>query len=390
VDLIGYALADEFPGLYSIQPQLPPRVWASDNCILFHTVWRSQQQIICVDVSSKSVSQIISNWSGYRYSWAMLDVWKNVLLATISAPNQPPVCVIGKMPDTSYYSGEEIEWVALDNTKTIPNIKWEILEYEPTEDRKHPKYTNLKYQAILIEPTQPEATINGIPLIVWPHGGPHTAHLAQYDLYTALFANLGYACLLVNYRGSLGFGEHSIYALLGNIGLIDVSDCQLAASTADSKFTRDKMLVFGGSHGGFLAAHLIGQFPDFYKACACRNPVIDLSGKIGVSDIPDWNWVESGLSYSSVSLPKIDDLKIMLAKSPVSYLDLVKTPVMLHMGTTDLRVPPSQSLTYYHSLKARNKNVKLLTYDDNHSLSKVDVEADVFINTVLWFSQHIN
>lgn len=62
-----------------------------------------------------------------------------------------------------------------------------------------------------------------------------------------------------------------------------------AAGFADAK----RASVCGGSHGGFLTGHLMGQHPDRFKCAGLRNPVLNIALMVGVTDIPDWCYVET-------------------------------------------------------------------------------------------------
>lgn len=83
------------------------------------------------------------------------------------------------------------------------------------------------------------------------------------ELYLA-FVAMGWAVLLTNYRGSTGYGHDNLVSLLGRIGRQDVDDVmELLDHCLDTLHIGDrhKVVVFGGSHGGFLSAHLTGQLP---------------------------------------------------------------------------------------------------------------------------------
>lgn len=66
--------------------------------------------------------------------------------------------------------------------------------------------------------------------------------------------------MFINFRGSTGLGDDYVKSLLGNIGDADVKDVYNAVHSNPEWYNR-KLVLFGGSHGGFLVTHLSGQYP---------------------------------------------------------------------------------------------------------------------------------
>lgn len=71
---------------------------------------------------------------------------------------------------------------------------------------------------------------------------------------------LGFAVLFINYSGSIGLGKSYVESLLGKIGDLDVEDV-FKAVKSNPLCSNRKLLLYGGSHGGFLVTHLSGQYP---------------------------------------------------------------------------------------------------------------------------------
>jgi acylaminoacyl-peptidase len=67
------------------------------------------------------------------------------------------------------------------------------------------------------------------------------------------------------------------------VGTADVADVQQVAEEAMRKYGLKNAVLYGGSHGGFLACQLVGQYPDFYAAAVTRNPVTHLECKRFIS-----------------------------------------------------------------------------------------------------------
>eukprot|EP00075_Anas_platyrhynchos_P033779 XP_027323032.1 acylamino-acid-releasing enzyme-like isoform X3 [Anas platyrhynchos] len=374
-----------FTGIYATE--LPPRCWAADSRrALLGTPQRSHTDLLLVDTEAATVTNLTAG--SPEGCWELLTIQWDLLVATCSAPHRPPRLVVAELPPL----GQELSlrWVTVEDAPTVPGITWKTLMVRPPcgGQSSAPRGTQ-PFEALLLSPPGSKAPH---PLVVCPHGGPHAVFDARWRPSMAALCRLGFAVLLVNYRGSLGFGQASIESLLSRVGEQDVADTQLAVEQALHSEPLDphRLALLAGSHGAFIALHLLAREPKRYQACALRNPVSNLPALLGTSDIPDWRYVSLGLPYSFERVPGAEDVATMLQRSPIAQAHRVRTPVLLCVGARDRRVSPTQSLELYRVLRARGVPARLLWYPEGgHALAGTETEADVFGNCARWFLQHL-
>ncbi|XP_003379619.1 putative acylamino-acid-releasing enzyme [Trichinella spiralis] len=347
----------QFPGLYVID--IPRRCWSEDSSrILLNAHWASKAEILVIHLTRKTVARLRTTTERDE-SWHVLDVYKDFVLAYYSLPNAPPRLAIARLP----LPGDEARVIWFKFVEADGSLQYEGIYLKPADKSKSP-----------------------YPLILWPHGGPHSTYTTAYSFMAAFFVSVGFAVLRVNYRGSLGFGEKFVNCLGGLIGTTDHAVATVLQ--CDSHVNKKAILLFGGSHGGFIALHLIGQYTCCYTSCVALNPVTNLSAMYDCSDIPDWCIYEALLENVNFSRHlSLIQREELWSKSPIRY---VTTPTMFLLGTCDMRVPMSQTREYINNLKARCTLVRVLMYpENNHPIDRVDAECDYILNTVAWFEKCI-
>ncbi|EFN55568.1 hypothetical protein CHLNCDRAFT_134052 [Chlorella variabilis] len=229
------ASTDGFPGLYCTslpeQPFLP-----GSHTLLLTTQWRSLAAVVAVDMQSGGVSRV-SPANGA--SWSLLASHGGWVVACESRPSQPFALFAAHLPaaEQAAPTAQAWGWSSLplpdaDAGSFPPAVRQQLQDVAVTVLQVAPPTppTDVALETVVLHSSAQAAGPR--PTIITPHGGPHTAYLAQYFMPLSYLVALGYNVVLLNYRGSTGFGEASIQSLPGKIGASDVADCLASLQAA--------------------------------------------------------------------------------------------------------------------------------------------------------------
>ncbi len=204
------------------------------------------------------------------------------------------------------------------------------------------------------------------PLIIYVHGGPHLAYgNAFVHEFQALVA-AGFGVFFTNPRGSASYGEDFADAVRQHFGEKDYADIMAAADLAASWDWVDsrRMGIMGGSYGGFMTNWVITHTDRFAAACTQRS-ICNLYSFAGTSDIgPEFSRDEYG------GLPWTDE-ELLMAKSPIRYVQNVKTPTLILHQEEDHRCPIEQAEQLYTALVVLGVPVKFVRFPgEGHELPR--------------------
>jgi dipeptidyl aminopeptidase/acylaminoacyl peptidase len=295
----------------------------------------------------------------------------------------------GKEINFGARSKDENIWIVNANSDTEPgetyvwnrkakklDLQFRIREELPRNalsERKPYRYKSsdgLEIPAYLTLPKGLPA--KGLPLVVFPHGGPWGRDTWGYDTFAQFFANRGYAVLQPNFRASTGYGKKFLNAGNGEWGrkMQDDLTWGVKALVADGTADPKKVAIAGGSYGGYATLAGVAFTPDVYAAAVA---IVAPSNLITLLDAIPPYW-EAGRKqmYTRMADPTTPEGKaLLMAESPLSKAKDIVTPLMVVQGKNDPRVNIRESNQIVAAVRDNGKPVEyLVAPDEGHGFAR--------------------
>jgi len=219
-----------------------------------------------------------------------------------------------------------------------------------------------------------------VSMVLFVHGGPWSRDAWGYNSAHQWLANRGYAVLSVNYRGSTGFGKDFINASTREWAgkmhddLIDAVSWAVREGIADP----DRVAIFGGSYGGYATLVGLTFTPERF---ACGVDIVGPSNLVTLlNSIPPY-WAPMIQMWATrVGDHRTEEGKAFLtSRSPLTYVDRIKRPLLIGQGANDPRVKQAESDQIVKAMQEKNIPVTYVLYsDEGHGFARPENNLSFF------------
>ncbi|KAJ7207938.1 Alpha/Beta hydrolase protein [Mycena pura] len=312
----------------------------------------------------------------------------------VDAPAELVVCTVG--PDSSACFSSLVSKPA-----AVPDFPTELLSVAQPMTLKGPD--SHPVHVVYFPPNNPAYSGTSIsgekpPCILNVHGGPTHFLGHALDMTTQYYTSRGWAWLNVNFGGSSGYGRAYIERLAGQWGVVDVGDCiQAAKIIAHAPYNLvdpARIVIRGGSAGGFTALGAVSTAPDAAAASRAPFAFAAATSSYGISDIRrlvvDTHKFEAGYADGLLGGSIAEIPEVYAERSPVTHAERIVVPLLILQGDLDRVVPKEQAEAIFESIKRRGGVVEYHLYPgEGHGWRKEENMIDAlereraFYETVL-------
>jgi len=221
------------------------------------------------------------------------------------------------------------------------------------------------------------------PTLLWIHGGPVAQYSHSYNFNAQLFAANGYAVLLINPRGSSGYGQAFSEILFADWGNKDFEDVMAGVDYAIEQGVADPdhLGVGGWSYGGILTNYVITKTDRFHGAISGASETL-MRSFYGHDHYQLFWEKELGLPWETPeNWERI---------SPFNDVANVVTPTLWIGGDADWNVPILGSEQMYQAMRRLGIETQLVVYpDEHHGISRPSFQRDRFERYLDWFNRFV-
>ena len=241
------------------------------------------------------------------------------------------------------------------------------------------RYTDLRVGDIHAFVAEPPAN-RPHPTVFLIHGGPESHDRDTFSPPVQAWVDHGLAVVLVNYRGSTGYGRSWRDALTGNPGLTELEDIAAVRERVIAEGIADpeRIVLSGGSWGGYLTLLGLGMQSSDWSLGVAAVPVADYVAAFE-DEMEPLKAYDRALFGASPS----EDPERYVKRSPITYIDDVRVPTLILAGSNDPRCPIRQIDNYIMRLQELDKPHELYRFDAGHGslrnderIRQMEVELD--------------
>lgn len=240
---------------------------------------------------------------------------------------------------------------------------------------------------LFYSPHNPSYADNSLPpLVIIIHSGPTRQKWAEFEPRAQFFSSRGYGVLLVNYRGSTGYGREYRQALKRQWGVVDVEDCLSGARFAVNQGWADpeKMALLGSSSGGLTVLQTLVTYPGVFRAGIT---LYGITNHLTLLKNPP----KFERFYSDWLLgPYPEYAGVYRERSPLFSADKIRDPVAVFQGGKDPIVPPDQAEQIVGALRKNGVPHEYHLYpEEGHGFKQAETLQDFFLKVDAFLRKYV-
>jgi dipeptidyl aminopeptidase/acylaminoacyl peptidase len=224
------------------------------------------------------------------------------------------------------------------------------------------------------------------PVVLSIHGGPEAQERPLYQPLYQYLLSRGIGVLATNIRGSTGYGKSYQRLVQRDWGGGDMRDWEHAVKWLQQQdwADADRIGVCGGSYGGFAVLTCVTRLPDYWAAAV---DIFGPSNLVTFAKAVPPTWKRFIARFVGDPETEVD---FLMERSPITYVENVKTPLLVIQGATDPRVVKGESDQMVEKLRELGRDVEYVVFDDEgHGFTKRTNELKAYRLAAEWLEQHL-